>query len=54
EIDGEKINILNVDQTAIVADLVTTVQEQYECIEKLKGEIQNLKFLVMNTSAKAT
>lgn len=53
EIDGEKINILNVDQTAIVADLVTTVQEQYECIEKLKGEIQNLKVLVMNTSAKA-
>ncbi|HGP7837348.1 TPA: tail fiber domain-containing protein [Klebsiella pneumoniae] len=53
EIDGENINILNVDQTAIVADLVTTVQEQYECIEKLKGEIQNLKDLVMNTSAKA-
>lgn len=53
EIDGEKINILNVDQTAIVADLVTTVQEQSNCIEELKEELKNLKGLVMNTSAKA-
>ncbi|HHR0883267.1 TPA: tail fiber domain-containing protein [Klebsiella pneumoniae] len=49
EIDGEKINILNVDQTAIVADLVTTVQEQCNCIEKLKEELKNLKDLVMQT-----
>ncbi len=49
EIDGEKINILNVDQTAIVADLVTTVQEQCNCIEKLKEELKNLKVLVMQT-----
>ncbi len=49
EIDGEKINILNVDQTAIVADLVTTVQEQCNCIEELKEELKNLKDLVMQT-----
>ncbi|WP_253248598.1 hypothetical protein, partial [Klebsiella pneumoniae] len=40
---------LNVDQTAIVADLVTTVQEQCNCIEKLKEELKNLKDLVMQT-----
>lgn len=42
-IDGEKIKILNIDQTAIVADLVSTVQEQQKLILELQKQINTLK-----------
>ncbi|MCL0727359.1 tail fiber domain-containing protein, partial [Klebsiella pneumoniae] len=41
-IDGEKINILNVDHTAIIADLVLTVQE-------LTKQVRDLNKLVQTT-----
>ncbi|HBR3902724.1 TPA: tail fiber domain-containing protein [Klebsiella pneumoniae] len=42
EVDGEKINILNVDHTAIIADLVLTVQE-------LTKQVRDLNKLVQTT-----
>ncbi|MCJ6115601.1 pyocin knob domain-containing S74 family peptidase, partial [Klebsiella variicola] len=46
EIDGEKIKILNVDQTAIVADMVTTIQEQDAEINDLKAELAIIKKMI--------
>lgn len=43
EVDGEMINILNVDQTAILADAVTTIQEMDEENKALKSEVEDLK-----------
>ena len=43
DVNGEKIKILNVDQTAIMADMVTTIQEQDDEIKTLKSEIKSLK-----------
>lgn len=43
DINGESIKILNVDQTAIMADMVTTIQEQDDEIKTLKSEIKSLK-----------
>lgn len=40
EIDGEKINILNVDHTAIIADLVLTVQELTKQVRDLNKLVQ--------------
>ncbi|MFW2987747.1 tail fiber domain-containing protein [Klebsiella pneumoniae] len=40
EIDGEKINILNVDHTAIIADLVLTVQELTKQVRDLNKQVQ--------------
>lgn len=46
DVNGEKIKILNVDQTAIMADMVTTIQEQDAEIKSLKAEIEELREMV--------
>lgn len=46
DINGESIKILNVDQTAIMADMVTTIQEQDAEIKSLKAEIAELREMV--------
>ncbi|RTQ86129.1 tail fiber domain-containing protein, partial [Klebsiella pneumoniae] len=44
EIDGEKINILNVDHTAIIADLVLTVQELTKQVRDLNKQVQTKEY----------
>lgn len=44
EIDGEKINILNVDHTAIIADLVLTVQELTKQVHDLNKQVQKKEY----------
>ncbi|UKM63208.1 tail fiber protein [Klebsiella phage P-K7R] len=46
DINGESIKILNVDQTAIMADMVTTIQEQDAEIKSLKSEVAELREMV--------
>lgn len=46
DINGESIKILNVDQTAIMADMVTTIQEQDAEIKSLKSEVDELREMV--------
>lgn len=48
EINGEKIQVLNVDQTAIIADMVTTIQEQDAEIKGLKSEIAELREMIQS------
>ncbi|HBX8454903.1 TPA: tail fiber domain-containing protein, partial [Klebsiella pneumoniae] len=44
EVDGEKINILNVDHTAIIADLVLTVQELTKQVRDLNKQVQTKEY----------
>ncbi|MEG9888473.1 tail fiber domain-containing protein [Klebsiella pneumoniae] len=44
EIEGEKINILNVDHTAIIADLVLTVQELTKQVRDLNKQVQTKEY----------
>lgn len=46
DVNGESIKILNVDQTAIMADMVTTIQEQDAEIKSLKSEVAELREMV--------
>lgn len=43
DVDGNKFEVLNLDNIAVLADLVTTVQEQMKAIAELKAEIEQLK-----------
>lgn len=43
DINGEKFEILNVDQNAIIADLITVAQELRNEVKQLKEEIDSLK-----------
>lgn len=43
DVDGNKFTVLNLDNMAVLADLVTTVQEQMKAIAELKSEIEKLK-----------
>lgn len=46
DVNGESIKILNVDQMAIMADMVTTIQEQDAEIKSLKSEVAELREMV--------
>ncbi|MDH0967469.1 pyocin knob domain-containing S74 family peptidase, partial [Klebsiella michiganensis] len=43
DVDGNNFTVLNLDNIAVLADLVTTVQEQMKAIAELKEQIQQLK-----------
>ena len=44
--NGNDFEILNIDQTAIMADMVTTIQEQDAEIKSLKSELAELRAMV--------
>lgn len=44
--NGNDFEILNIDQTAIMADMVTTIQEQDAEIKELKSELAELRAMV--------